>query len=66
MYAGVWLYLLGLAVFAVTWMAITGISAVPPLILFGFLLALLYEKPGPIVPGLILHIPNHSVALLGQ
>ena len=46
--------------------AITGISAVPPLILFGFLLALLYEKTGSIVPGIILHMLNNSVALLGQ
>ncbi len=46
--------------------ALTGISAVPPLILFGFLLALLYEKTGSIVPGIILHVLNNSVALLGQ
>ena len=46
--------------------AITGISAVPPLILFGFLLALLYEKTGSIVPGILLHMLNNSVALLGQ
>ncbi len=38
----------------------------PPLILFGFLLALLYEKTGSIVPGIILHVLNNSVALLGQ
>ena len=31
--------------------AITGLSAVPPLIVFGFILALLYEKTGSIVPG---------------
>lgn len=46
--------------------ALTGISAVPPLIAFGFLLALLYEKTGSIVPGIILHMLNNSVALLGQ
>ena len=46
--------------------AITGVSAVPPLILFGFLLALLYEKTGSIVPGILLHMLNNSVALLGQ
>jgi membrane protease YdiL (CAAX protease family) len=46
--------------------AITGISAVPPLILFGFLLALLYEKTGSVVPGILLHMLNNSVALLGQ
>jgi membrane protease YdiL (CAAX protease family) len=46
--------------------ALTGISAVPPLIIFGFVLALLYEKTGSIVPGLLLHMLNNSVALLGQ
>jgi uncharacterized protein len=46
--------------------AITGISAVPPLIIFGFLLCLLYEKTGSVVPGIILHMLNNSVALLGQ
>ena len=46
--------------------AVTGISAVPPLIAFGFVLALLYEKTGSIVPGILLHMLNNSVALLGQ
>jgi membrane protease YdiL (CAAX protease family) len=46
--------------------ALTGVSAVPPLIVFGFLLALLYEKTGSIVPGIVLHMLNNSVALLGQ
>ncbi len=46
--------------------AVTGISAVPPLIFFGFVLCLLYEKTGSIVPGIILHMLNNSVALLGQ
>jgi membrane protease YdiL (CAAX protease family) len=46
--------------------ATTGISAVPPLIFFGFALALLYEKTGSIVPGILLHMLNNSVALLGQ
>lgn len=46
--------------------ALTGISAVPPLIAFGFVLALLYEKTGSIVPGIVLHMLNNSVALLGQ
>jgi membrane protease YdiL (CAAX protease family) len=46
--------------------ALTGISAVPPLIVFGFLLCLLYEKTGSIVPGILLHMLNNSVALLGQ
>jgi membrane protease YdiL (CAAX protease family) len=46
--------------------AITGVTAVPPLIVFGFLLCLLYEKTGSIVPGIVLHMLNNSVALLGQ
>jgi len=46
--------------------ASTGISAVPPLIAFGFILCLLYEKTGSIVPGMLLHMLNNSVALLAQ
>jgi membrane protease YdiL (CAAX protease family) len=46
--------------------AITGISAVPPLVFFGFVLCLLYEKTGSVVPGIILHMLNNTVALLGQ
>jgi membrane protease YdiL (CAAX protease family) len=46
--------------------ATTGISAVPPLIFFGFVLALLYERTGSIVPGILLHVLNNSVALLAQ
>jgi membrane protease YdiL (CAAX protease family) len=46
--------------------ATTGIGAVPPLIIFGFVLALLYEKTGSIIPGILLHMLNNSVALLGQ
>ena len=46
--------------------ALTGIEAVPVLIFFGFVLALLYEKTGSIVPGIILHMLNNSVALIGQ
>ncbi len=38
----------------------------PPLIVFGFILALLYEKTGSIVPGILLHMLNNSVALIGQ
>ncbi len=38
----------------------------PPLIAFGFVLALLYEKTGSIVPAILLHMLNNSVALLGQ
>ncbi len=46
--------------------ATTGIPAVPPLIVFGFLLALLYEKTGSILPGIMLHMLNNIVALLAQ
>lgn len=46
--------------------ALTGVSAVPPLIAFGFVLCLLYEKTGSIVPGILLHMLNNSVALLAQ
>src|ERR1700761_5246974 len=46
--------------------AFTGLTAVPPLIVFGFLLCLLYEKTGSIVPGIMLHMLNNSVALLGK
>jgi membrane protease YdiL (CAAX protease family) len=46
--------------------ALTGITAVPPLIVFGFLLALLYERTGSIIPGILLHMLNNTVALLGQ
>lgn len=46
--------------------ATTGISAVIPLMFFGFILALLYEKTGSIVPGILLHMLNNAVALIGQ
>jgi CAAX protease family protein len=46
--------------------ATTGVTAVPPLVFFGFTLALLYEKTGSIVPGILLHMLNNSVALLAQ
>jgi hypothetical protein len=46
--------------------ALTGVSAVPPLIVFGLILALLYEKTGSIVPCILLHMLNNSVALLAQ
>jgi len=43
-----------------------GITVVPPLIFFGFVLCLLYEKTGSIVPGILLHMLNNSVALIAQ
>jgi membrane protease YdiL (CAAX protease family)/uncharacterized RDD family membrane protein YckC len=42
----------------------TGIEAVPQLIALGAILSLLYDKTGSIVPGVILHALNNSVALL--
>ncbi|MBW8059740.1 MAG: CPBP family intramembrane metalloprotease [Solirubrobacterales bacterium] len=46
--------------------AVTGLSAVPALIAFGFILALLYEKTGSVVPCILLHMLNNSAALLAQ
>lgn len=46
--------------------ALTGLSAVPPLIAFGVVLCLLYERTGSIVPGIVLHMLNNSVALIAQ
>lgn len=43
-----------------------GITVVPPLAIFGTILALLYEKTGSLVPAILLHMLNNSVALLGQ
>jgi membrane protease YdiL (CAAX protease family) len=46
--------------------ATTGLGAIPVLVAFGFILALLYEKTGSIIPGILLHMLNNSVALLGH
>jgi membrane protease YdiL (CAAX protease family) len=46
--------------------AVSGLSAVPMLVAFGVILALLYEKTGSIVPGILLHMLNNSAALLAQ
>ena len=46
--------------------ATTGVDAIPPLIFFGFVLALLYERTGSIVPGIMLHMLNNAIALIGQ
>ena len=43
--------------------ATTGVSAVPPLIAFGFVLALLYAKTGSIWPSILLHAFNNGLAL---
>jgi membrane protease YdiL (CAAX protease family) len=43
--------------------ATTGLSAVPVLIGLGIALALLFEKTGSIVPGIIVHAVNNSLAL---
>jgi membrane protease YdiL (CAAX protease family) len=42
----------------------TGLEAVPQLVALGAILALLYDKTGSILPGVILHAVNNSVALL--
>jgi uncharacterized protein len=44
----------------------TGLETVPQLVVFGAILALLYERTGSIVPGLLLHALNNSVALLAS
>ncbi len=44
--------------------AATGLGAVPPLMVFGFVLCLLYERTGSIVPGILLHALNNSLVLL--
>jgi membrane protease YdiL (CAAX protease family) len=46
--------------------AFTGVSAVPPLIAFGVSMALLYERTGSVVPGVVLHMLNNSAALAAQ
>lgn len=46
--------------------AASGLSAVPVLSVFGVILCLLYEKTGSVVPGILLHMLNNCVALLGQ
>ncbi|MEK6277817.1 MAG: CPBP family glutamic-type intramembrane protease [Actinomycetota bacterium] len=43
--------------------ATTGVNAVPPLIAFGFVLALLYERTGSLGPPIIVHMINNSLAL---
>jgi len=44
--------------------ATTGAAAVPPLIFLGFVLCLLYERTGSIVPGILLHALNNALVLL--
>jgi membrane protease YdiL (CAAX protease family) len=43
--------------------ATTGVTAVPPLIVFGVALALLYERTGSLWPAIFLHLLNNSLAL---
>ena len=43
--------------------ATTGVTAVPPLIVFGFVLALLYERTGSLLPGMLGHAINNGLAL---
>src|SRR3954453_18428352 len=40
----------------------TGVEAVPPLIALGFAFCLLYEATGSIIPGIVLHTLNNTVA----
>jgi membrane protease YdiL (CAAX protease family)/uncharacterized RDD family membrane protein YckC len=42
----------------------TGVSAIPPLIAFGVVLALLYERTRSLGPPMLLHALNNSLALL--
>jgi membrane protease YdiL (CAAX protease family) len=46
--------------------ATTGVAAVPPLIVFGLVLCLLYEGTGSIVPGIMLHAVNNALVLLSK
>ncbi|MGH2981799.1 MAG: lysostaphin resistance A-like protein, partial [Solirubrobacterales bacterium] len=41
----------------------TGVSTVPPLIAFGFVLALLYERTGSLGPPIVAHAINNALAL---
>jgi membrane protease YdiL (CAAX protease family) len=43
-----------------------GIGVVPQLFAFGTILALLYEKTGSIVPGMLLHILNNTLGLIAN
>lgn len=61
----VWAALISAVIFGVLH-ALTGLSAVPPLIVIGFMLAMVYEKTGSIVPAILFHMLNNSVALLAQ
>lgn len=44
----------------------SGVSAVPQLMAFGAILALLYDKTGSILPGVILHVLNNLLGVLFQ
>ena len=44
--------------------AATGVSAIPVLVVFGVVLALVYERTRSLVPGMILHAFNNTLALL--
>lgn len=46
--------------------ATTGVTAVPPLVVLGTVLALLYERTGSILPGILLHMLNNSIVVLSQ
>jgi membrane protease YdiL (CAAX protease family) len=40
-----------------------GVTVVPPLIVFGFILALLYERTRSLFPPMLAHILNNAFAL---
>jgi membrane protease YdiL (CAAX protease family) len=44
----------------------TGVTVIPPLMVFGFVLCLLYEETGSIVPGILLHAMNNALVLLAK
>jgi hypothetical protein len=44
----------------------SGVSAVPQLMAFGMILALLYDKTGSIVPGMMLHVLNNLLGVIFQ
>jgi CAAX protease family protein len=44
----------------------SGVSAVPQLMAFGAILALLYDKTGSIIPGVMLHVLNNVLGVIFQ
>jgi uncharacterized protein len=46
--------------------ASTGVDAIPPLAILGFLLCLVYEKTGSLYPCIAIHAFNNTLAYIGQ